>query len=220
MTASAQIAGFTSANIAEVEAGTKALRTTLRPEDYGSLGIYSAGGVSGIMAASIANDSMIMSWRWADATRLALVKRVTISAGCDTVAFAAGTFYFQLFSARSFTVSDSGGLSLLPSGSQNKLRTTGMGTTLLTDFRISNTAALTSGAGRTNDTNPIGTVVGSVPATIGTPMLAPFPLLDQRPGEHPLLVAVNEGLVITVRVPLTGTWKFAAKVDWTEITAY
>jgi hypothetical protein len=37
MTASAQMPGNTSANIAEVEANTKALRVALRNEDFGSL---------------------------------------------------------------------------------------------------------------------------------------------------------------------------------------
>jgi hypothetical protein len=37
----AQIIGYTTTNMMEVEANTKAARVTLRPEDYGSFGIYS-----------------------------------------------------------------------------------------------------------------------------------------------------------------------------------
>jgi hypothetical protein len=45
-------------------------------------------------------------------------------------------------------------------------------------------------------------------------------MVDQRPGEHPLILAQNEGIVIQATVPATGTWQFGVKIDWTEITAY
>lgn len=218
MVAQSQIAGFTSTNIWEIEA-TKAGRVTLRPEDYGSLGIYSQSGVSGIMAASIAANSPIFSYRWGDATRLALIKRVLISMGCDTVAFAAGTGIFNMFIARSFSVADTGGTNITPTGSSNKLRATGMGTTLVSDVRISSTATLVAGT-RTKDSFAAGSIVIGVPAVAGQQLLAPYPIFDQRPGEHPLLLAQNEGLVIEVTVPITGTWKFGVKVDWLEVTAY
>lgn len=222
MTASAQIAGNTSANIAEVEAGTKALRVTLRPEDYGSLGIYSLSQTSGLMAASLAAASRVFSFRWGDSTRFALVKRVTISVGNDNAAFTTpGTCIFNLFRVLSFSASDnSGGTELVPSGNQNKLRTSGMGTTLLTSAYIATTAAISGGTLTTPDTNPIGSIVTGIPNAAGTTILAPYPLLDVRPGEHPLLLAQNEGIIIKATVPITGTWKFGVTVNWSELTAY
>lgn len=221
MTATAQIQGFTVGNIMEVEANTKAGRVTLRPEDYGSLGAYSLGASSGIMAAGLAADAPIFSARWTHATNLCLVKRLIISAGCDTVSFGAavGAFYFNAFAARSFTVVDSGGASILPTGSMNKLRTTGMGTTLFNDIRMSQTATLTAGT-RTLDSQALGSIVGSVIAGAGAPMLAPYPIFEAVPGAHPLVLAQNEGLVMQARIPGTGTWKFSIRFDWTEITAY
>jgi hypothetical protein len=220
MTASAQIAGNTSANIAEVEANTKALRVTLRNEDFGSLGVYSLAGVTGLLTGFTALTD-IFSFRWGDATRFALVKRVTISAGVDVTALgAAGNFSFQLFRALSFSGSQTGGTAILPSGSQNKLRTTGMGTTLLTDARIATTAALGAGT-KTLDTNPIGAISAATPVTAGTNILAPYPIFDQRPGEHPLLLAQNEGVVLQVSAPsATGSWRVGVKIDWSEVTAY
>lgn len=218
MTASSQIAGYTSANILEVEANTKAARVTLRPEDYGSLGIYSLGAPSGVMAAALAANSPIFSFRWTHATNLCLVKRVVFSAG-SILAFAAGVAQFNLFVARSFTVVDSGGTSILPSGNQNKLRTSGMGTTLLGDARISSTATLTAGT-RTLDSNAIANAVVGVPAVAGQQLLQPYAMVDQRPGEHPIILAQNEGLVIQATVPATGTWTFGVKLDWSELTAY
>lgn len=220
MTANAQIAGNTPANIAEVEANTKALRVTLRPEDYGSLGVYSIAGNSGVMGAGLAAASRVFSFRWGDTTRFALVKRVTFSAGNDTLAFAAGTFIFNMFRVLGFTASDSVGTSLLPSGNQNKLRTTGMGTTLLSSARIGILTAVSGGTLTTPDAQPMGSIVGGIPATAGTGMVASVPIFEQRPGEHPLLLAQDEGFIIQATVPATGTWKFGVKVDWMEITAY
>lgn len=219
MTASAQIAGFTVANILEVEANTKAARVTLRPEDYGSLGIYSVAGATGALTGFTALSEMF-SFRWGDTTRFALVKRVVISAGIATALGAAGAFTFHLFTARSFTASQTGGSSILPSGNQNKLRTTGMGTTLATSIRIATTAALGAGT-KTNDTNPIGTIVTASALAAGSQILAPYAIWEAKPGEHPLLLAQDEGLVLQASSPsATGTWTIGVRMDWTEITAY
>lgn len=216
-----QIIGFTQANIWEIEAGTKAGRVTLRPEDYGSLGIYSAGGANGTtaMAAGIAANSPIYSFRWTQAVNLALIKRITLSVGNGVTAFTAGAAQFNLYALRSFSVSDTGGSSILPTGNQNKLRTSSMGTTLATDIRISNTATLTAGT-RTKDTNPLSSTVCGIPATAGSPILAPYPILDARPGEHPLVLAQNEGFCIECVMPATGVWFFGVKTEWAELTAY
>jgi hypothetical protein len=79
----AQIAGNTIGNILEVEAATHAARVTLRPEDYGALGIYSVANSNGAtqMSAGIASGSTIFSFRWGNAANLALIKRVRLSAG-------------------------------------------------------------------------------------------------------------------------------------------
>jgi hypothetical protein len=219
--ASSQIAGATILNIMEVEAATKAARVTIRPEDYGSNGIYSIGNSNGAtaMSAGLAAGSPIFSLRWTHATKLALIKRFTLSMGAGATAFAAGAAQFHLFVARSFTGSDTGGTSILPSGNQNKLRTATMAATQIGDARISATVTLTAGT-RTLDANPIASVVAGVPATAGTPILAPFAMFDQRPGEHPLVLAQNEGIVLQATVPVTGVWFFAAKADLTEIDSY
>jgi hypothetical protein len=220
MTASAQIAGNTSANIAEVEAGTKALRTTLRDIDFGSLGIYKVGGVTAFATTNLTALSDIFSFRWGNASNLALIRRVTISAGVSSTLGAAGVWQAQLFVARSFSGSQTGGTSLLPSGSQNKLRTTGMGTTLLTDARISSTAALGAGT-KTLDTQSVGSVVSATPVTAGTQLLAPYPIFDVRPGEYPLVLAQNEGLVLQALHPATtGAWQVGVTIEWAEVLAY
>jgi hypothetical protein len=216
-----QIAGFTIGNLLEVEANTKAARVTLRPEDFGALGIYSLAPSNGAtaMAAGLAAASPIFSFRWGNATNLALIKRVVLSAGNGVTAFAAGIAKFDLIAARSFSVSDTGGVAVVPSGNQNKLRTSNMGTSLLTDARISQTATLTAGT-RTLDANALASITAGIPNTAGATIINPFAMIDQRPGEHPLVLAQNEGFVIQATVPATGVWFFSVKVDWVEIATY
>lgn len=219
MTATTQIQGNTVANIAEVEANSRALRVSPRAEDYGTLGVYAEGQTSGLMAAGLAAAAPIFAARWGDATRFALIKRVIFSAGNDATAFAAGSVLFKLFVARSFSVADTGGTSMLPVTNENKLRTTGMGTTLFSDMRLSSTATLTAGT-RTKDANPIGVLAGGVPNVAGSSLILPNPLWEVLPGDFPLILAQNEGLVIEATVPITGTWKFGVRLNWSEVASY
>jgi hypothetical protein len=219
--AQTQLIGFTQANVAEVEQATRALRTTLRPEDYGSLGMYAVGGSSGVMAAgfTVGATTAIWSLRWGNSPNLALIKRIMFAAGNGSVAFAAGIFAVSLFRVTGFSVSDSGGTPLTPTSTSNKLRTS-MASSLLTDMRIATTAALTSGT-RTLDAAAIGAASCAVPAVAGSKLLEFIPLWDARPGEHPIVLAQNEGLLIVpTSVPATGTWSFSVKADWAEVASY
>lgn len=213
-----QLVGNTNNTTAvEVEVNTKAARAVIRPNDYGSLGIYSLGAASGTMAAALAANSPVYSFRWGNSTNLGIVRKVIISAG-GIGAFTAGQATFQMLVARSFTASDTGGTSILPSGNANKLRTS-MGTTLLTDVRISATATLTAGT-RTLDGQALGSLTGATTATAGTVILPPTAIFEARAGEYPLVLAQNEGFVIQATVPATGTWTFSVSTEWEELASY
>ena len=75
--------------VAQVETNTQAIRVVARPNDVGALGAYSLGAVSGVMAAGIAANSPIFSFRYGG-SNLVLLKRVLISAANAGTAFAAG----------------------------------------------------------------------------------------------------------------------------------
>jgi hypothetical protein len=206
--------------IAEVDGTTfRSLRVTSRPPEFGSLGCYRKGLVSGTMAAGLAANANVFSFRWGDATRLALVTQVRIGAG-SIVAFAAGFASFRLVLGRSFSASHTGGTAGTLTGNNNKLRTS-MGTMLLTDVRISSTAALAGGT-VTLDTDGIAALTGSVGATAGTPIINPGSELFNTEGqsEYPLVFAQNEGFVIQATVPATGTWTFGVDVKWYEVNSY
>lgn len=219
---STQIAGFTTANIMEVETNTKAARTTLKPIDIGSLGSYTLASTNGssVMAAGLAAASPIFAFRYPGAS-LALVRRVMFSAGNGVTAFTAGFFRFDCLVARSYSVSDTGGTDITPSGNVNKNRTShaSSGVTGTRCVAISATATLTAGT-RTTDAVPIGTIAGGVPNVAGSAMVAKTALFDAPPGTWPLVLATNEGFVIQATVPATGVWEFGVDVSWDEVASY
>lgn len=230
----AVIEGGASAALADVGSATGAVRNELRPTDVGSLGSYSMANLTGTFAAGLAAASPIYSMRWGDATRAMLLRRISLIARNVTTAFAAGATLFELVVARSFTVSDSLGTSILPTGNSQKRRTS-FGTTLITDLRISNTAALTAGT-RTLDAQPVSLIRGMVPATsINYPFVGKG--ITNIPGastvafaldwqdlfvldissEWPLVFVQNEGFIIRATVPGTGTWEAGVLMEWSEI---
>jgi len=213
--------------IAEVDGTTfRAQRSVLRPTDYGALGSYSAAPLGGVIPAALAANSELFQFRWSDATRLAVINKVTLSAIVTTTFFAAGVpLQFKMIKATGWTVAGSGGTRVTP-GTDLKKRTS-MGSSLVaaSDIGIITTAALTAGT-KTLETTAISMLVapGPITASLNGLILAPGTVLFeamQSRGEHPLVLAQNEGFVITsVAVPATGTWMIAVTVDWTEVTAY
>jgi hypothetical protein len=215
-----QIAGATIANIAEVEAATKALRITPRPFDV--LGEYSVAGNSGIMAAQITTTLLtpIWSFRWGvSGGKVALMKRIQLSAGNNGTGFVASEINFFLAKVISFSASDSGGTSLTPPSGQNKRRTS-MPDSVVSDIRIASTAALTVGTRIFDGGDAIASTTIAVTTVNGDPMLPPTDMWDAPPGEFPHVLAQNEGLILAALLQPTGTWKFGVKVDWAEANAY
>lgn len=206
----------------EVELNTRAMRSVIRPNDYGSLGMFSIGSTSGTMVAGLAAASPIFSWRY-PAANLCLVKRVLFSAVSGSTAFTQGTGKFDLFAARSFTASDTGGTDITPAAASNtnKLRTN-MATSGMVgtgDIRISSTGTLTAGT-RTLDAQPLASIpcICNVASAVMVPQQTNF--LYQAVGEYPFVLAQNEGFVIQATVAASGTWVFAVCVYWEELAAF
>lgn len=198
----------------------RALKVQQMPLEYGSLGIYRKSLTSGTMAAGLAANSTVYSWRWGDVTRLGIVQKVLLDGlGGSATAFTAGFATARLFAARSFTASDSGGTAGTLTGNNSKLRTS-MGTTLLTDVRISSTAALTVGT-RTLDTDPMGQFTFTIGTVVSVQYLTQVALLDGDVGPvMPYVCAQNEGFIAQATVPATGTWQFGVSTLWAEVTSY
>lgn len=203
--------------IAEVESNSRAVRVTNRPLDPGALGAYGLQLESGTMAAALAASAEVFQFRWTQATPC-VVDSVQIWAGGIT-AFTAGFCSFKLRVARAWSADGSGGTAATLTGNNGKMRTS-HATSIAGAARIASTAALTAGT-KTLDAQGIGSAGGSVTATAGDKLLGQREeLLNAGNLLYPLVLAQNEGFVITATVPATGTWSFGVNVRWSEVSAY
>jgi hypothetical protein len=213
--------------IAEVDGTTfRALRVAIRPADYGSLGSYALSAVTGTIAAALAANSELVQWRWTDATRLGVVRRIRVSAGMNVAATAAALLSLEAVIARSFTANGTGGTALTITGNNAKLRTS-MGTTLLGEMRVATTAALGIGT-KTLDTQGIGitaysALTGAITTQVSGRLVPLEDLFDCDNGDgHPVVCAQNEGFIIKSGIinPAAMTWNLGVTTRWAELAAY
>jgi hypothetical protein len=223
----AVVEGGTSAVLADVgAAAAKALHVTAKPMDAGALGHYKQSVVTGSMAAGLGADSEILQFRWTDATRFAVITQIILDGMMASTAFAAGQIRLRATIARSFTVAGTGGTQLTFGA---KMRAS-MGASLISELRVATTAALGAGT-KTLDSGDIGQVnthsaqfgiatpvIGAVGPACGPNVFLSNP--DMGGGEHPIVLAANEGFVIRATVPGTGVWILGMTVKWAEVTAF
>lgn len=233
----AVIEGLLSGAFAGVGAQAQSsLHVEGRPVSYGSLGHYRVASQTGTLAAALAagtgSAGHVFAMRWGDATRLCLLLKLKCRF-LPLTPFTAATLTdhtsFDAFIVRSYTASHSGGTALTPSSNNAKMRTS-MGASLLTDLRIATTGALTNGT-ETFDAFPFaqslrkGNRVNPAAATeevimpTADGMDIDFSMAD---GDHPILLAQNEGIVIRNRTvwPAAGTGILTVLVAWAELTAF
>lgn len=223
---SIQIQG-NSGVVAEVDGTTfRALRVTGRPIDYGALGYYGIGMVSGTIAAAIAANSEVFQFRWTDTTRFAVIYRLVCSAGMNVAATAAGLFALRAAIARSWSADGTGGTAATTTGNNQKLRTS-MGTSLVGTVRMATTAALGAGT-KTLDVQDFGAMAtgigtGAITTSVNLPIFNQQNLLNvDSTNDHPIVLAQNEGFVIRVGAagPATMTWHLAVACQWAEVSAF
>jgi len=183
-------------------------------------GSYSLGGFTLILPAALAANSEIFQFRWTNTTRFAAIHRVRISAVVSTTFFAAGVpVQIALFKSTAWTVAGTGGTAVTMAA-LNKKRTT-MDSSLIAagDIRVATTAALGAGT-KTLEGNALATIAAAAPITAslnGTIIPPSTYLFNADEGEYPLILGANEGIsVLSVAVPITGTWTAEIVVDWTE----
>lgn len=210
----AVIQGGTSGALAEVDATFKAQRVTIRPVEL--IGYHSIGGNSGALTGVAANGA-VFSLRNTGANLL-LIRRVMIGFVTTTAFTTAQGLAYSLIKATGFTASDTGGTALYTAG-QNKHRTSMANITSAPDVRISSTAALAAGT-RTLETVGMG-VAGGTSNAVGT-SLAPQPLLEQDTGDYPLVLAQNEGLIISnlIAMGAAGVIQLHVNLEMAEVTSF
>lgn len=212
--------------VAEVDGSTfRALRVTGRPIDYGALGFYRIGMVSGTMAAALAANAELFQFRWSDATRFAVPYNCYFSAGANAAATAAGLVAVRMALARSWTVAGSGGTRATMTGNNQKLRAS-MGSSLVNDIGIAATAGLTAGT-KTIDAQDIsalatGVGTGAITVAVALPLFNSALIDVNSTVDHPPVLAQNEGFVIRSgpAMPASMTWHFAVQCSWAEVAAF
>jgi len=221
-----QVQGNSGA-IADVDGTSfRALRTAARPLDTGALGHFRYGGFTGILPAALAANSEIFQFRWADPTRLCVVRKIRVSAAVSTTMFAAGVpVQLDLVKATAWSVAGSGGTNANVGANLRKRTSMSISLVVSNDMRIATTAALGAGTKTLEGLSlsalvAAGPITGSLDGTIidvGTVLWES----EVGDGEHPLILTTNEGFVVrSVAVPATGTWMVAFTVDWAEIATY
>jgi hypothetical protein len=223
-----------------IEAGAFAaegIHAILKPQDYGALGHYRAVLTTGTIGAGMAALGELVQMRWVDTTRFCIVFEVSVLEFFNVAtAWTSGRFLFDVILSTAWTVDGTGGNAVSVTDPQLQLRPSAMGATLFsTGFRLATTAALGAGT-KTLNTLPFGATYGRVDAvavkhhipqsnvvTTAGPAAGPgIELLhpDIGAGEHPIVLAQNEGISIRATVPATGTWTASFLVKWCEVTAF
>ncbi len=211
----------------QVDPSYDALRASLRPfetqtDPQGPLGgHYFVSGQSGLMAAGIANAAQVFQVRWADPSKLFILKKLTVQASTCT-GFAATTIGapLQLFLGHGSTANGSSGTAISITAGKGR---SGHGNTAFNtsgEIRISTTAALTAATGQTLEGQPIGGCMGAPNATLAqSPVM---PLFEQRDfGEHPIILNQGDTLAVVTSSPAaTGTWTFCVNLSWAECVTF
>lgn len=222
---------------AQVDPTHFALRTSIRPLEYGQGGAYNLFAQTGTIAAGAGAASFIFEFRWASPLFVAVLKLIKLSVINITTAFAAGTFLFDAVRLTQFTAIDATGATALTIKGKDQTRATRMSPTQLQTalgfggISISATAPMTAGTktadsnafaglqGHTGGTPAIGdALVGTVGSQgVGARAASPTVLWDgTQPGRMPQLYDLNEGFGIRATVPATGTWIAGVEIDWEE----
>lgn len=182
--------------------------------DPGILGFFEIARSSGDIAATLAANSPLFSFRWSDATYLCIPDEIRVVVTVSGVITTSVATALELVIARSFTASDTGGTALTLTGNNNKFRTS-HATSLVGDARIATTGTLTAGT-RTLDNSAFSHAPFVTGTAVGRPL--DTTVLYKRTDLFPIVLAQNEGFIIrnSAAGPATGTFVVHVYVRWFE----
>lgn len=200
--------------IAEVNGSVwRALHMTDRPPEFGAGGYYRTI-LTALTAAAPAAGANLASFRWTSSTLLALIRRIELKLIVTTAFTGAVNPELAAYVARTFSASDSAGTAVVTTTNNMKKRTAHATSALATgDLRFATAGVLTAGT-RTLDPQPISEVYASI--ALGSVDSAIFG--TEGPGDHPIVLAQNEGLVFqNVGTTTAGIFKYIIGISWAEI---
>jgi hypothetical protein len=235
-------AGQGEAGESNVDQGTQALHTSLRPAEYalnnGEVvgNHYSWAGKTGAMGSWSAGNTtnFVLSFRWNDPRKHCLINRVRVGVSVATVATSPAVLDMRMLLVRNVNANDSGTNQALTNklwpkrtGTQSVLGDSKGASAVYTlgSLIVATTSSGTAGDPNSiQDTNPISTCtlapVGGNVVGATSPMVD---LIGTTPGsEHPILLTMNEGfrLIPLSTTPTGGAYTFSFFIDWTEVPVY
>lgn len=219
------IGGYTVNTGHDVETNTLAARITNRPYDVVAAneerGSYSLGMDNGssVLAAAARTDVDLFQFRWTDANTVCVLRSFKVNYG-TVIAYVAGQFKLALFFAAAFTAAGTGGTTATITG-RNLRKRTSFATTVLAEARIGTTGVLTAGT-YALDTQPISIIASAAPTVIGPIFVGQdmIPMVNRDTSdEHSFVLGFNEGLVLRMSCPATGTAYYGVQLEWFEMPA-
>jgi len=207
-----------------------AARTVNRPLDYTwpqgiTLGHYRAVGFTSAIAP--AANSNLAAFRWADASRLAVLLRISASVAVVTAVTAQRVDPLAAFIARAYTARDlTNATSVAFTANKSQAMRSSMGPSIVANIDVSNLAAGLTGGTKIVDTNPIGHMGLSGASAIvglGTGALkADLYKAETTNGEHPIVLALNEGVLVQWGATALGTGTAVVTVEfvWAELAVF
>lgn len=222
------LVGVSSSSVLEVPGTTfRAVCVSPRPLDYGALGHFRKAMLTGTMAAGIAANAELWHFRWAHPTAFAVIARIELAGFSCATAFAVGLGILQLQLANGWTADGSGGTAATFTGNIGKLRASSassllaLGTGFGGAMRCATTAALTAGT-KSVVADYYGAWHGAIDATANRVYTGPHLLFgeDAGRGAMPIVLAQNDGALVRVNLPATGTWQAGVMCQWAEVMGY
>lgn len=201
----------------------RALKTTVRPTDHGALGQYRFSTQISLVALQ-ASSGNLLSFRWTDATRFCVINFIRLE--CLQTAAATATIWpsYRVLVTRTYTTADTTNTAAVTLTGNNMKKRTSMGTTLVSSILKSNAnSAGMTGATRTNDTDAVMELMTQQTITTTNQISYTKALDFTTGGEHPIVLAQNEGIVVvgpTTVFGAAGTATLIVDMAWAEVTAY
>lgn len=214
----------------QVDPSYMASRVSLRPIEHtvpgedGKGGHYYADAASGALTGVAANG-LVYSCQWTDPSYLMVLKRVALVYYITTAYTTAQMNDFELIAATTFTAPDTGGTVVVPIPKRRSRMAQG---SVVGDMRISSTAALTAGAGKTLDGAGLRIAADGPPnvaiptATLGVPRQELLLYDNKEFGVHPKVFGKGEGWNIRMITAMgaVGVIKLYVHAEWAEVKEF
>lgn len=207
----------------EVDPTANAAVGSVRGQEIGSGGFYRVSLNSGTISARSAADILYVFQNPSTSGVLSIILGVSIGFRGIAGSATSSSFVASLYATRSYTVLDTTNASAAVSFKGQMLTQT-RATQANSQYRITNTTAITGGTG-TDDAQPLASLVFTHPGIVTTLFHYPFfpPVLSEvSHPQYPLILAAGEGFRIrTDQAWTTGnTAVCCVDVEWVEVSAY